>query len=707
MNEYNEKIEGFLEYYVELPFNLALPTGYYALNVPRQLRVHRDMYFLQKGNEIRNVATIQRQIVTSDRLFDERGLVDDIFSEFNYIRKMKTVLFAHYKTRLQLTIEKKEFEEKFINGRIRHNDLKIPSELTEAYYKRFREEVNGFLSYYKSYFTINNQGHAIQHEIHPLSSYEFSKCTTGILLVFNNQAIELPPIIEDYGNYYGIPEFTFTHQFNEKKFSEFEKLITQRKHIPLSPYQKMFELAKEFYRTKKKEMISLIIINAMTAIESMLNILEKINPIFVKLKIERENELYGKNRKKVQILNFYLNFYRRKKDKLRPNTIIRITKIQLSKLIIKNHASLDNISQGFHILKYLNFTRIIRNQIIHEGDTDYEKETNTIRFKLINNIREINYDDLWIEILKSYKGLNSAILNLKYPQIDWDIESKYLKTNIATSVSPSKKGMVLLIPNIDWREIYSYKHEIPEFTIPPEKFPIGIKTNDGKIINLNLDFERGKYEVIDQKITKSGDPEFPFRIFPVDITYDQFKVKYECKKLNLFISAKNLFYNFRNCPNCDFILAIHRHIEYRNKKCPKCKEEFDLNQFIKDFNLGLYEDAKKKEKYNEALKHLDLVIQIDQNDAILWDNKAFILIKLGENDLAIESCDKALELDPNFSNAYYNKSCAFSLKNDAVKAGNNLQRAIKGDSKYKELARTDTDFDNIRNKKEFKKLLKN
>jgi len=707
MNEYKDKIEVFLEYYVELPFNLALPTGYYALNIPRQLRIHRDMYFLQKGNEIKNVATLQRQIVPSERLFDDRGLVDNIFSEFNYIRKMKTVIFAHYKIQLKLIIEKKEFKEKFARGLIRYFDLKIPSELTEAYYKRFRGEINEFLSYYKNYFSINDKNHIIQHEIHSLSSYEFSKCTTGILLVYNNQGIELPPIIEDYGNYYGIPECTFSYKLNEKKFIEFEKYIIQRKQIPLFPYQKMFDLAKECYRTKKKDMISLVIINAITAIESMLNILEAFDPIFSELKLKRENESYGNYKKKVPILNFYLNFYRRIKDKHRPHTIIRKTRILLSKLIVKIHPSLNKISHGFFILKYLNFTRLIRNQILHEGDIDYDKEKNIIRFKFLNNIKEIDYDKLWSNILKSYDALNSHILNLKYPQIDWNIESNYLKTHIATSVAPSKKGLVLVIPNIDWREIHSYNYDLPEFTIPPEKFPIGIKTSDGKLINLNLDFERGKYEVIDQRITENGEPEVIFKAFPVKLTYDEFKESYENKTLNIFISDHNLFYNFRNCPNCDFILAIHRHIGYKNNKCPKCKSEFNLDQFTKDYYLGKYEDTKKKGEYNKALNNLDLAIKKDQNDANLWDHRAFILIKVNDYDLAIKSCDKALEVDPNFYNAYYNKACSFSLKSDDLNAISNLEKAIKGDIKYIELAKTDSDFNNIRNMKEFKELLKN
>jgi len=189
------------------------------------------------------------------------------------------------------------------------------------------------------------------------------------------------------------------------------------------------------------------------------------------------------------------------------------------------------------------------------------------------------------------------------------------------------------------------------------------------------------------------------------LTYDEFKESYESKVLNIFISDNNLFYNFRNCPHCDFILAIHRHIGYKNNKCPKCKSEFNLDQFTKDYYLGLCEDAKKKGEYNKALNCLNLVIQTDQTDANLWDHRAFILIKLGKHDLAMKSCDKALVIDPNFYNAYYNKACAFSLKKDEIQSIINLQKAINGEPKYKELAKTDSDFDNIRESKEFQKLI--
>ena len=48
-----------IEFNVELPFNLGLPTGLYSYETPNQIMVRRDMYYFQKGNELENVRTIQ------------------------------------------------------------------------------------------------------------------------------------------------------------------------------------------------------------------------------------------------------------------------------------------------------------------------------------------------------------------------------------------------------------------------------------------------------------------------------------------------------------------------------------------------------------------------------------------------------------------------------------------------------------------------
>ncbi|ACK65895.1 protein of unknown function DUF86 [Rippkaea orientalis PCC 8801] len=103
---------------------------------------------------------------------------------------------------------------------------------------------------------------------------------------------------------------------------------------------------------------------------------------------------------------------------------------------------------------------------------------------------------------------------------------------------------------------------------------------------------------------------------------------------------------------------------------------------------------------------------------IVWDtidNNLTELIEPLENLLearqlgytkAIASYDKALEINPNDANTYYNKACTYSLQNNLELAIQNLQQAINLDEQYREMAKTDQDFDNIRDHEQFQNLVK-
>jgi tetratricopeptide (TPR) repeat protein len=70
--------------------------------------------------------------------------------------------------------------------------------------------------------------------------------------------------------------------------------------------------------------------------------------------------------------------------------------------------------------------------------------------------------------------------------------------------------------------------------------------------------------------------------------------------------------------------------------------------------------------------------------------------------------DKILEIDPNRSNTYYSKAGSFALQDRVELALENLQRAIELEPEtYRELAKTDTDFDGIRGDVRFQELLGN
>jgi len=116
MESKKNTINALIEFFIELPFNLGLPTGLYAYDKPKQIRLNRDMYYLQKGNELENIR-IHPFILTQYSLFNKKGIINEEYSEFPFKRKMKTVLFKKYPISFEITIEKDEFLDYLKSGK--------------------------------------------------------------------------------------------------------------------------------------------------------------------------------------------------------------------------------------------------------------------------------------------------------------------------------------------------------------------------------------------------------------------------------------------------------------------------------------------------------------------------------------------------------------------------------------------------------------
>lgn len=77
-----------------------------------------------------------------------------------------------------------------------------------------------------------------------------------------------------------------------------------------------------------------------------------------------------------------------------------------------------------------------------------------------------------------------------------------------------------------------------------------------------------------------------------------------------------------------------------------------------------------------------------------------------ENCKAIASYKQALKFKPDFHEAWYNKACAYALQGNIDQAIENLQQAIKlGSENLREMAKTDLDFDKIRQDVRFRSLI--
>ncbi len=75
----------------------------------------------------------------------------------------------------------------------------------------------------------------------------------------------------------------------------------------------------------------------------------------------------------------------------------------------------------------------------------------------------------------------------------------------------------------------------------------------------------------------------------------------------------------------------------------------------------------KLNEHDEAIKAYDKAIEINPQDSDAWYNKGVALDKLDKSDEAIKAYDKAIEINPQNSDAWYNKGIALDDLNKSMK----------------------------------------
>lgn len=99
---------------------------------------------------------------------------------------------------------------------------------------------------------------------------------------------------------------------------------------------------------------------------------------------------------------------------------------------------------------------------------------------------------------------------------------------------------------------------------------------------------------------------------------------------------------------------------------------------------GKAEDLKTKgnqlmkdEKYHEAIQCYTEAIELDSTNAVFPCNRAAAYGKIGEHQKAIEDCQKALSLDPNYGKAYGRMGLSYHNLNNFQKAKENYSKALE------------------------------
>ncbi len=102
----------------------------------------------------------------------------------------------------------------------------------------------------------------------------------------------------------------------------------------------------------------------------------------------------------------------------------------------------------------------------------------------------------------------------------------------------------------------------------------------------------------------------------------------------------------------------------------------------------------------------DQALKFKPDDHYAWGNRGLALNNLGRLEEAIASYDQALKFKPDLHGAFYGKACSYALQGNVEQAIENLQQAIHlSPDKYREMAKTDSDFDSLRDDERFQSLI--
>jgi tetratricopeptide (TPR) repeat protein len=110
-------------------------------------------------------------------------------------------------------------------------------------------------------------------------------------------------------------------------------------------------------------------------------------------------------------------------------------------------------------------------------------------------------------------------------------------------------------------------------------------------------------------------------------------------------------------------------------------------------------------RHEEAITNYDQAIHFKPDYHQAWGRRGMVLAALGRYEEAVDNYDRVLQINPDDTFAVYKKAACYGLQGDNQKATETLQEAINLDSDYQKRAKTDSDFDRIRDDDRFRALV--
>jgi tetratricopeptide (TPR) repeat protein len=164
---------------------------------------------------------------------------------------------------------------------------------------------------------------------------------------------------------------------------------------------------------------------------------------------------------------------------------------------------------------------------------------------------------------------------------------------------------------------------------------------------------------------------------------------YSTKENELYNEAYKLFFSH------DYVNAIN-------------KADLLINEFPQNamgYNIRGIAKAYKGD-YGGGINDIDNSLNIDPNYGYARFNKALTYELYGKMDEALEWYNKALEVE-EYEWSYYGIASIYGRRGDVKNTMTYLNKAIQIDASVKEVAKTEHDFDPVKDSEEFQKAVYN
>ncbi|WP_415395959.1 tetratricopeptide repeat protein [Sulfurimonas sp. CS5] len=100
----------------------------------------------------------------------------------------------------------------------------------------------------------------------------------------------------------------------------------------------------------------------------------------------------------------------------------------------------------------------------------------------------------------------------------------------------------------------------------------------------------------------------------------------------------------------------------------------------------------------------DEILKVNANDAEVYAYKADAVLDMDEHEWALNLSNKAIEIDPEYGYAYWQRSCANAVLDNKHEAIEDLLIAIEKSPQLRDEIDSEVLFENIKESEEFKKI---